>query len=49
MLLPSRLGCLLSLKTPNMGNPGLRRCCDLWFKMIRLKFEEAIQGMSNDN
>ena len=22
MLLPSRLGCPLSLKTPNMGNPG---------------------------
>ena len=23
MMLPSRLGCPLSLKTPNMGNPGL--------------------------
>ena len=23
MLLPSRLGCPLSLKTPNMGNTGL--------------------------
>ena len=23
MMLPSRLGCLLSLKTANMGNPGL--------------------------
>ena len=22
MMLPSRLGCPLSLKTPNMGNPG---------------------------
>ena len=22
MMLPSRLGCLLSLKTPNMGNTG---------------------------
>ena len=22
MMLPSRLGCSLSLKTPNMGNPG---------------------------
>ena len=22
MVLPSRLGCPLSLKTPNMGNPG---------------------------
>ena len=25
MMLPSRLGCPLSLKTPNMGNPGLVR------------------------
>ena len=24
MMLPSRLDCPLSLKTPNMGNPGLR-------------------------
>ena len=23
MMLPSRLGCPLSLKTPNMGNPGV--------------------------
>ena len=25
MMLPSRLGCPMSLKTPNMGNPGLKR------------------------
>ena len=25
-MLPSRLGCPLSLKTPNMGNPGLTEC-----------------------
>ena len=24
MMLPSRLGCPLSLKTPNMGNPGTK-------------------------
>ena len=27
-LLPSRLGCPLSLKTPNMGNPGLTAFVD---------------------
>ena len=26
MILPSRLGCPLSLKTPNMGNPGQSHC-----------------------
>ena len=26
MMLPSRLGCPLSLKTPNMGNPGFDYC-----------------------
>ena len=28
MMLPSRLGCPLSLKTPNMGNPGYKRYLD---------------------
>ena len=28
MMLPSRLGCPLSLKTPNMGNPGINLCPD---------------------
>ena len=26
MMLPSRLGCPLSLKTPNMGNTGTYAC-----------------------
>ena len=30
MMLPSRLGCPLSLKTPNMGNPGLYD--DFWYR-----------------
>ena len=30
MMLPSRLGCPLSLKTPNMGNPGLFRLEVIW-------------------
>ena len=29
MMLPSRLGCPLSLKTPNMENPGLNRSTSL--------------------
>ena len=34
MMLPSRLGCPLSLKTPNMGNPGYngRGTAEQWIK-----------------
>ena len=37
MMRPSRLGCPLSLKTPNMGNPG----CAVW----RLVSDEAATGV----
>ena len=30
MVLPSRLGCTLSLKTPNMGNTGSDVIADRW-------------------
>ena len=38
MMLPSRLGCPMSQKTPNMGNPGL----------IVLNAILAIGAISND-
>ena len=31
---PSRLGCPLSLKTPNMGNTGHWRCMDRVARMV---------------
>ena len=33
MMLPSRLDCPLSLKTPNMGNTGLEGLIRLWLSI----------------
>ena len=51
MMLPSRLGCPLSLKTPNMGNTGLSPYNDtqietretlMWSRVIRTLYNLVI-------
>ena len=44
MMLPSRLGCPLSLKTPNMGNPGLHHFLGFYFPHSDACFVKAYPG-----
>ena len=44
MMLPSRLGCPLSLKTPNMGNPGLF----IGYRQARRRVDEQRQSGHRD-
>ena len=39
MMLPSRLGCPMSQKTPNMGNPGLDPLCGIQSSVLFHFFE----------
>ena len=42
MMLPSRLDCPLSLKTPNMGNPGILSYARKGFKFFAVLGEPPI-------
>ena len=44
MMLPSRLGCPLSLKTPNVGNPG----SEVLFTLIAERYERRSLGVTSN-
>ena len=49
MMLPSRLGCPLSLKTPNMGNPGLMERSYVPLVMMDRQRVQQVLGNLLDN
>ena len=48
MMLPSRLGCPLSLKTPNMGNPGYKGWVILQILMYWTLWDKISPNFSED-